>query len=68
MPLLQRANEAKDSPAKKQVSRDYHSLVITTSSISGLVKISQSHFAYNASKAACIVSSFKGQSSAQRPG
>lgn len=45
LPLLQRGSE---------VERGWSSTVINTSSISGIVKVSQHHFAYNASKAAAI--------------
>ncbi|KXG47281.1 Glucose/ribitol dehydrogenase [Penicillium griseofulvum] len=45
LPLLQRGSE---------VEHGWSSTVINTSSISGIVKVSQHHFAYNASKAATI--------------
>lgn len=45
LPLLQRGSEREHG---------WSSTVINTSSISGIVKVSQHHFAYNASKAATI--------------
>jgi NAD(P)-dependent dehydrogenase (short-subunit alcohol dehydrogenase family) len=45
LPLLQKGTEAE---------RGFSSTVINISSISGILKISQHHFAYNASKAAAI--------------
>lgn len=45
LPLLQRGTDAE---------RGFSSTVVNVSSISGIVKISQHHFAYNASKAAAI--------------
>lgn len=45
LPLLQKATE---------IHRGYSGTVINISSISGLVKISQGHFSYNASKAAIV--------------
>lgn len=45
LPLLQKGTE---------VNPGWSSTVINTTSISGLVKVSQHHFAYNASKAAAI--------------
>jgi len=45
LPLLQRGSERE---------RGWSSTVINTTSISGIVKVSQHHFAYNASKAAAI--------------
>lgn len=45
LPLLQRGSE---------VEHGWSSTVLNTTSISGIVKVSQHHFAYNASKAAAI--------------
>ncbi|KAJ5782384.1 Short chain dehydrogenase/reductase family [Penicillium paradoxum] len=45
LPLLQRGSERE---------RGWSSTVINTTSISGIVKVSQHHFAYNATKAAAI--------------
>jgi NAD(P)-dependent dehydrogenase (short-subunit alcohol dehydrogenase family) len=45
LPLLKKGSEAE---------RGWSSTVINTTSISGIVKVSQHHFAYNASKAAAI--------------
>lgn len=45
LPLLQRGSE---------IEHGWSSTVINTTSISGIVKVSQHHFAYNASKAAAI--------------
>ncbi|KAJ5496598.1 Glucose/ribitol dehydrogenase [Penicillium fimorum] len=45
LPLLQRGSE---------IEHGWSSTVLNTTSISGIVKVSQHHFAYNASKAAAI--------------
>ncbi|KAJ5267131.1 short chain dehydrogenase/reductase family [Penicillium angulare] len=45
LPLLQNGSEQE---------KGFSSTVINTTSISGIVKVSQHHFAYNASKAAAI--------------
>ncbi|KAJ5312729.1 hypothetical protein PENANT_c007G04754 [Penicillium antarcticum] len=47
LPLLQKGSEA-------EINHGWSSTVINTTSISGIVKVSQHHFAYNASKAAAI--------------
>lgn len=51
LPLLQRGSDVRIDAARRQ-STGYTSSVINISSISGLIKSSQHHFAYNASKAA----------------
>ncbi|GAA5861271.1 hypothetical protein JCM8547_008540 [Rhodosporidiobolus lusitaniae] len=53
LPLLKKFTFGAD-PAGKAIYEKYQSVVINTSSISGLVKQSQSHFAYNSSKAAAV--------------
>ncbi|KWU44198.1 short-chain dehydrogenase [Rhodotorula sp. JG-1b] len=53
LPLLQRYTFGGDA-AGKAIYDKYQTGVITISSISGLLKISQNHFAYNSSKGATI--------------
>jgi len=51
LPLLEKFTWGRD-PAGKAIYEKYQTGVISTTSISGLVRKSQNHFAYNASKAA----------------
>ncbi|BGP30548.1 hypothetical protein JCM10296v2_002303 [Rhodotorula toruloides] len=51
LPLLQKFTNGAD-PAGRAIYEKYQSVVINTTSISGLVKKAQNHFAYNASKGA----------------
>lgn len=53
LPLLQKGTEADaQAQAQQEGGSGFTSTVINTTSISGIVKTSQHHFAYNASKAA----------------
>ncbi|GAA5933537.1 hypothetical protein JCM1841_006345 [Sporobolomyces salmonicolor] len=51
LPLLEKNTWGKD-PAGKEIYENYQTGVVNITSISGLVKSAQNHFAYNASKAA----------------
>ncbi|GAA5913045.1 SDR family NAD(P)-dependent oxidoreductase [Sporobolomyces salmoneus] len=51
LPLLEKFTKGGDA-AGKAIFKDYRTGIINITSISGLVKKSQNHFAYNASKAA----------------
>ncbi|GAA6032442.1 hypothetical protein JCM8097_008177 [Rhodosporidiobolus ruineniae] len=53
MPLLQKTAFGAD-PAGKAIYEKFQPVVINTTSISGLVKSAQNHFAYNSSKAAAV--------------
>ncbi|GAA6013617.1 hypothetical protein JCM8202_000753 [Rhodotorula sphaerocarpa] len=53
LPLLQKYNFGGDA-AGRTIYEKYQTGVINISSISGLIKISQNHFAYNSTKGACI--------------
>jgi len=51
LPLLAKFTNGGD-PAGRAIYENYQSVVINTTSISGLIKLAQNHFAYNASKGA----------------
>lgn len=52
LPLLAKGSEDAKQKTKKENKRSFTSTIITTGSISGVVKQGQMHYAYNASKAA----------------